>query len=277
MPRLSLAHLTIEAADPVALIEAAAAAGFDAVGLRVISAPGAPPRPLVAGDPALIDRVQAALAATGLEVLQVNSFWITPDTTDSDFAPVLETAARLQAGSVLVVISDPDRQRAADRFAACCAAAEPLGIGIALEFQSYSPVRTVAQALRLIETGGFGNAGLVVDALHLDRGGGSPADVAAVPPERLRFVQLCDAPAQRPAPEALRREARAARLYPGEGELPLFELMDALPRGVPLDLEVPCERAAHLPPVEQARLAAEATRRFLDAYAATRAEKQSSS
>jgi sugar phosphate isomerase/epimerase len=267
MHRLSLAHLTIEAADPVELIDAAAEGGFDAVGLRVVSVPGTPPRPTVAGDRALIGRAQAALAATGLEVLQVNSFWITPETTASDFAPVVEAAALLKAGSVLVVISDPDPGRAAARFAECCAAAEPLGIRVALEFQSYSPVRTVAQAMRVIGASGYRNAGLVADALHLDRGGGRPSDLALVPPERLPFVQLCDAPAQKPPPENLRREARAGRLYPGEGELPLFALLDALPRDIPLDVETPCARSAHLPMAEQARLAAAATRRFLGAYA----------
>jgi sugar phosphate isomerase/epimerase len=267
MHRLSLAHLTIEAADPVELIEAAAAAGFDAVGLRVVSAPGAPARPPLAGDAALLGRAQAALAATGLKVLQVNSFWITPDMRADAFAPVVEAAALLKAGHVLVVISDPEPERAAARFAECCAAAEPLGIRVALEFQSYSPVRTVAQAMRMIAASGCRNAGLAVDALHLDRGGGRPSDLAGVPPERLFFVQLCDAPAQRPPPEALRREARTGRLYPGEGALPLSELMDALPRDVPLDIETPREGSAQSPMAEQARLAAESARRFLSACA----------
>lgn len=266
MHRLSLAQLTIDDADPFVLIEAAAKAGFDSVGLRVISAPGAPARPSVAGNPGLIARVSECLAENSVTVLQVNSFWITPETTAADFPPVLEAGARLGAESVLVVIGDPDLERAAARFAACCAAAEPLGIGVALEFQSYSPVRTVAHALRMIETSGYGNAGLVVDALHLARSGGRPADLAAVPPERLLFVQLCDAPARTPPTEALRREARRARLYPGDGELPLFELMDALPSGVPLDVEAPCESSAHLSAAEQARLASEATRRFLERY-----------
>jgi sugar phosphate isomerase/epimerase len=266
MHRLSLAHLTIDRADPFELIEAAAKAGFDSVGLRVISAAGAPARPSLAGNPGLIARVEAFLVESGLDVLQVNSFWITPETTARDFPPVLDAAARLRARNVLVVIADPDLVRARMRFAECCAAAEPLGIGIALEFQSYSPVRTVSQAVQFVETTGHANAGLVVDALHLDRSGGSPADLAGVPAGRLLFAQLCDAPARKPSPQALRQEARAGRLYPGEGELPLFALMDALPKNIPLDIELPCERVAHLPAMEQARLAADATRRFLRAY-----------
>ena len=266
MPRLSLAHLTIDHADALAFIEAAARAGFDSVGLRVVSAPGAPPRPPLAGSSNLIARAKASLAAHHLDVLQVNSFWITPETAVAAFHPVIDAAAQLQARHILTVIADPDPGRAAATFAACCAAAEPLGISMALEFQSYSPVRTIGEAVRMVEKSGFRNAGIVVDALHLDRSGGGPADLAAVPAGRFAFVQLCDAPARRPPPEGLRREARGGRLYPGEGELPLFALMDALPDGVPLDVEAPCRRAAHLPPAEQARLAAEATRRFLSAW-----------
>lgn len=267
MHRLSLAHLTVDNADPLTLIDAAAKAGFDSIGLRVVSAPGVPQRQPVAGDADLIARLKASLASNSLDVLQVNSFWITPETNPSSFRPVLEAAARLGARNVLVVIGDADLARAKARFAECCALAEPLGIGIALEFQSYSPVRTVAQAVRTVEESGYKNAGIVVDALHLDRSGGAASDLAAIPEGRLSFVQLCDAPARKPPPNALRREARSGRLYPGEGELPLFDLLDALPHDVPLDVEAPCERAANLPAVEQARLAADATRRFLIAYA----------
>ncbi len=266
-PGLSLAHLTIDGADPLAFVDAAAKAGFDAVGLRVVSAPGAPQRPSLAGDAGLIARVKAALAANALKVLQVNSFWIMPETRPSAILPAVEAAAQLGARHVLTVIGDADRERAAARFGECCAVAAPFGIGLALEFQSYSPVRTVAQAVRMVEDSGYGNAGIAVDALHLARSGGRPSDLRAIPAGRLSFVQLCDAPAEAPPPDALRREARAGRLRPGEGALPLFELMDALPPGVPLDVEAPSEAVAHLPFAEQARLAAGATRRFLSAYA----------
>ena len=195
----------------------------------------------------------------------MNSFWITPERTAVHFAPVLDAALELGAENVLVVIGDPDLARGTEHFDACCAAAEAAGIGIALEFHSYSPVRSLAQALRIVEENGYQGAGLVVDTLHFDRGG-QPGDLAGLPEGRLRFVQLADAPATRPAPQDLRREARTGRLYPGEGQLPLFEILDALPDAVPLDVEAPLGASLILPAHEQARLAAEATRRFLSAW-----------
>src|SRR5262245_53671023 len=102
--RLSLAQLTINDACGPALIEAAAVSGFDAVGLRVVSPAGVAPHPPIAGNETLLREVEASLAATGLTVLDVNSFWITPDITVEHFKPVIDAAVRLRAPHVLVVI-----------------------------------------------------------------------------------------------------------------------------------------------------------------------------
>ena len=61
-----------------------------------------------------------------------------------------------------------------------------------------------------------------------------------------------------PAPHdtpALIREARTGRLLPGEGALPLRELVAALPPDVPLAIEAPCRQTADLPALERARRA----------------------
>ncbi len=38
-------------------------------------------------------------------------------------------------------------------------------------------------------------------------------------------------------------EARARRLLPGEGELPLAGMLRALPSGMPVSVEAPCQSA----------------------------------
>ena len=106
MNPLSLAQLTINDACGPDLIEAAAKAGFDAVGLRVISPAGVVQHPTIAGDEAKLREVERSLSATGLNVLDVNSFWITPQTRAEDFKPVVDAAVRLRAPQVLVVIDD---------------------------------------------------------------------------------------------------------------------------------------------------------------------------
>ena len=79
-------------------------------------------------------------------------------------------------------------------------------------------------------------------------------------------MHFCDAPPFVPdgrSAEELRRESRTARLQPGEGGLWLAELLDALPRDIPISIEAPSARHAGLPAAERARLSREATLAFL--------------
>ena len=82
--------------------------------------------------------------------------------------------------------------------------------------------------------------GLLVDALHWKRSGGSVADVAALPREWLSYVQLCDAPepgADPSDPDAILTEAIDGRVPLGQGGLPLSRLLDQLPFGIPISIE----------------------------------------
>jgi sugar phosphate isomerase/epimerase len=106
-----------------------------------------------------------------------------------------------------------------------------------------------------------------VDALHFDRSGGSPADLASVPPARLPFLHLCDAaPATDRSMDALIATARGGRLPPGCGAIDLVGIVAAMPRGIPLALEVPMEDFMRAEgPEAVARRAIEGARRILDA------------
>lgn len=102
------------------------------------------------------------------------------------------------------------------------------------------------------------NTSVVVDALHFSRSGGWPAHVGQVDPALFRYAQICDASAEMPGPTDtpnLIREARTGRLLPGEGVLPLRELVAALPAGIPLAIEAPSRATADLPALERARRA----------------------
>src|SRR5436190_11169964 len=108
-----------------------------------------------------------------------------------------------------------------------------------LEFIPYTQLRDLADAAALRAAAAPADAGLLVDALHLARSGGSPADIAGFDPALFSFVHLCDAPRMLPPADELRSEAREARLYPGEGELWLSEFVDAFPPDTPLVVEAP--------------------------------------
>jgi sugar phosphate isomerase/epimerase len=263
--RLSLAHLTVLDADPLTLIEAAAAGGFDAIGLRIVA-----PMPTdrivpVVGDEAMIRAIQTRLADRGLEILDVEAVWLFPDADIPGYRPAFEVAERLGARHVLVVGNDPDEARVTEHFARFCELARPHGLIAMLEFIPYCHTRTLGDALRVVRASGAPNAGVLLDTLHLARSGGSAADIATLDSSLIAYAQLCDARAARPATiDALRQEARAGRRYPGEGALDLAAFVAALPAGLPLGIEAPCAEYAHLDPVERARRCGAATRAVLD-------------
>ena len=139
-------------------------------------------------------------------------------------------------------------------------------LGLALELMPYTALNSLEKASRLVTGCKRANVGLLIDALHLARSGGTPEDVAGLPPGQIAYLQLCDAPQHRPADLPLRVESLNNRLYPGEGELPLVALLDALPPGIVIDVETPVAADRHLPADQRAAKAAAATRRLVHAW-----------
>jgi len=253
---LSLAHLTLIEASPLELIDAAAAAGFTHVGLRVIAREPRPSWMPVAGNAVMERETKRRLAATGLKVQDLEVFWLAPDFQLADHAPALAFGGELGAHNIVVICDDPDRNRAIDSFARLCEAARPFGLRPALEFIPYTQIKTLAHAIDMLQAANATNAGLLLDLLHLSRSGGSPADLANVPRELIALAHVCDAPATIPQTvSGLRREAREDRMYPGEGALPIKAFLAALPAETPVALEAPNPRHAHLSFAERARLA----------------------
>jgi len=76
-------------------------------------------------------------------------------------------------------------------------------------------------------------------------------------------VQFCDAPLR--GEKEYFFEALEQRCMPGEGELPLADMLAALPRGIPLSIEIPHKRLAQagVAHAERVRRAVEGTRAVL--------------
>lgn len=265
---ISLCALTALELAPPDLVSTAAAAGYSHVGLRLIAATTTEPQRAMIGDTPMVRETRARLDATGVQVLDIEVLRLKPDTrVADDLLPAIETGAWLGAKYALVTGNDPDEARLADRFAELCDLAARYGVAPQLEFMSFSDLKTLPQAARVIERAGRANAGIVVDAYHYSRTHCRLADVARVPPSRFRYAQLCDAPAAiPPTPEAILAEARAARRFPGEGEIDLASIVRALPPGIPVAVEVPTlELARTVNAVERARRAIAGVRRVLAA------------
>lgn len=265
---LTVAHLTL-GASPLQNIEAAAAAGFGAVGLRICGrrVGDAFPTPVL-GVPKAQRELRTRAADLGIRLSNVSGYQFYPDVTLDQVEPVVEATAAIGMPIIVANGFDPDLDRFTDLFARYCDLAAKSGIRIALEFLPYSGVRNLADAWRVVQRSGRDNAGLLLDALHLERSGGSPADIETVPASRIVFAQLCDGPAwQGPkTDEALLGEARGARLPAGTGVLPLFDYLDALPAGCEIEYEVARGDMANRPAVDKARAAAADAERFMARY-----------
>lgn len=264
----SLAALTVLELSPPEMVEVAARAGYDRVGLRLIPAtPEEHHFPLIA-DAALRRRTQARLRDTGIAVLDVEILRLRPETDVAcDFAAALEVGAELGASEVLVAGNDDDEGRLTDNFAALCELAERFGLHPHLEFMPWTGVRDLSQARRIVATANRPNAGLLVDAFHFERSGSRIDELAEVPRHWIRYAQLCDVAGPRPdSMDEIIRQARQARCFPGDGDIDLAGLLAALPPDIPLSLEIPTQalRERGVSALERARRALAASRRLLD-------------
>ena len=258
---ISLAALTVLEAGPVDTIRIARATGYSHVGLRPVAAtPNERHWPMPTDAPLLAD-IRAALAGEGVGVLDLEILRLTPVIDWDEVKATVALAQSLGAARILVADSDPDPIRARDSLAQMGEIAQSAGAVAALEFMPLTCASTLAAARERIR--GVAGATILVDAFHLVRSGGGVADVAAGDPQ-VSYCQLCDIAGPIPTMDAILQEARADRLFPGEGEIDLAGLLKRLP-DVPLSLEIPADRLrlAGIGPMERAALAIHATRLLL--------------
>lgn len=264
MNRLVLAPTTLPAAPPVEFIEAAGAAGFDGIGLRLNASPGLPFYP-VAGNAPLIREIKRRVADLRLPVHDILSFYLQPDTDVGRYAAALDLGAELGAKYALTIGDDPDWGRMRDNFGRLCDAAAPLGIAASIEFVPRRALANLPQTLRLMREAGRPNVSLCIDPLHVTRSGATAADLKKLNPRLIPYVQLCDGILEpgEPDPEGIGRTAPERRCMPGDGALPLRDILGAVPAGIPISVEVPFEREAGLTPLEWTGRVARKTRSFL--------------
>jgi len=181
--------------------------------------------------------VRQRLDDTGIVALDIEP--IIPSVEGNDFAEqLIEAAVIIGAQHILFTSRLKDQARTTERYQQVCELAESHGIKVVCEFLPIFPLNTLSMAADIVGTSGVSNGGVLIDNLHLSRSGSSIDDVKAMPIDLFPYLQICDAPAQCPTDFAgLLDEALNGRLCPGEGSLPIVELLEAVP-AVPLSFEV---------------------------------------
>jgi sugar phosphate isomerase/epimerase len=267
MRTLTLGFLNCPEVGALELVDVAAAAGFTSVGVRITGRRLTDAFAPVVGNARALAAIRTRAREAGVRLASISAYHFYPEVNATHLDPLLDAASELGAAMILVACYDADHARFADTIAAFADAAAPRGIRLFLEFVPFSQARSLADALAIVARVDRANFGMIVDPLHLARSGGTPADVAQVPPDRLFFAQLCDAAPECPSGVDLATEARTLRLAPGDGELPLHALLDSLPPELELECEFPTAANLRLPPVQRARGIREAALRFLGAHA----------
>jgi sugar phosphate isomerase/epimerase len=158
--------------------------------------------------------------------------------------------------------ADAEEARLVQTFGALCELAGRFGLGCNIEPMPWVDVSTVAKAMRILDAVDAKNAALLVDPIHFFRADDKLEDLGKIPASRFRYLQFCDARAERPADmQELIRQARGDRLMPGEGGLDLRGLLAALPADLPMCLEIPY--AKPMDALQRARIALESTRKLI--------------
>jgi sugar phosphate isomerase/epimerase len=256
---VSLAAGVVQEFPATEVVHAAAQAGFNATGIWC--------------DPArwtgaCTDRVSRALRDTGLIALDLEVVWFRPGEVDSAHDGMIEIAMEIGARNLLCVSSEPDIARTRQRFEYTCRKAEGSDLRVVLEFLALTEIRSLPQALAVVRDVGHPAGGILVDTLHLLRTGGAALDLRDIDSALMPYLQVCDASAslRDSSPEGLMEDALYLRQLPGDGELPLRDILTEVDPLLPLSLEIRSrELIDRYPsdPLARATHVWQATRRFL--------------
>jgi sugar phosphate isomerase/epimerase len=263
---ISLAAGVVQEFPPDDVVYAAAGAGFNATGIWC---------DLESWSSARSDRVKTALAETGLRALDLEVVWFKPGEALSTHDAMIEIALDLGVHNVLCVSSEPDIADTKKRFEHLCKKAGAGSLRVVLEFLAFTEIRSLRQSLEVVQDVAHPCGGILVDTLHLQRTGASALDLCTVDPAIMPYIQLCDARAQPQdsSPEGLLEDALYLRQLPGDGELPLWEILGQLDPLLPLSLEIRSRELLERHPTDPLARASrvfEATQRFLRTAAVTR-------
>ncbi len=235
---ISLAALTVLEAYPVEAVGIALRCGYSHIGLRPVAAtPDEQHFPILTDRP-MQREMLAALDGEGIGVLDVEIIRILPEMDWPLIEVTLAFAQQFGATRMLVADNDPVSERSKASLAQLAELAAPYGVMPHLEFMPWTCAPNLNAAQHRIKD--IANCALLIDAFHLVRSGGQVAELHPCDPQ-IGYLQLCDIAGPSPAMDEILREARSDRLFPGEGDIELKQLLRRLPE-IPVSLEIPTDR-----------------------------------
>jgi sugar phosphate isomerase/epimerase len=264
MPKLGIENISVFGLPPVEFVNLAADLGCEHISTGLISfgynPHGYAPFSL-RDDAALRREMIAAMHDRGVSISLGEGLTVRPGGDVRDYASDLDIMYELGVRRINTVSMDPDLSRSFDQFGALAEMAAERGVETTTELAPSLTVADLPTALAAVRHVGRPDFKLLIDTMHLVRSGSTAADIAAVDPELIGYVQICDAPLK-PRFESYFEESMYERMAPGTGELGLLEIVAALPRDRVFALETPLrsEAEAGVGPHERLGRCVEATR-----------------
>jgi sugar phosphate isomerase/epimerase len=238
---LGIERLCMFDMPPVPFIELAAELGCPNVGLGLTSMGYYNPHGYAAwslrDDPALRRDTIAALAANGVTISLLEGFAVQPGKDVREQAADLDIVHALGGRRINAVSTDRDMDRSCEGLAIIADMAAERGIEVVTEIGP-PPIKRLDRALEAVRRIDRPNFRLLIDTMHFFRMGSTVEELAAIDPALVGYVQLCDVPLASPF-ESYMEEALHERMPPGQGELPLADVLALLRPDVVVSLEVP--------------------------------------
>jgi sugar phosphate isomerase/epimerase len=217
-------------------------------------------------DQALRREMIAAMHDQGVAISLGEGLTVRPGGDVRGYERDLDIFFELGARRINTVSMDPDESRSFDQFGRLAELAGARGLTTTTEFAPGLTVSNLSSALKAVRHVNRPDFKLLIDTMHLVRSGSGAADVAALDPTLIDYVQLCDAPGT-PRFDSYFEESMFERMAPGMGGLGLAEIVAALPRDRVFSLEVPLrsEAEAGIGPRERLGKCVDSARRLLAA------------
>jgi sugar phosphate isomerase/epimerase len=250
---------------PMDYIYATKNAGYEGIGIRLYRAPGRTYNynPIV-GNPSLMRDVKKAIPDLGLEMYDVYSYYLQPTMEWDIILPSLDFAGELGARYLLVIGDDSEWNRMVDNMGRICEKVKPMGIQVCIE--AYATCLTpMATAVKFCEDTRQYNVGLCMDPRQGFRDEKEQSNLLLREVDRsfLPYAQINDS-----TPYGTNNG-----ILPGEGTVPLFEYLDALPQGIDLSTEAQFPSDYSYTGAEWAKMTVERIHKFLARYDAWRATR----
>ncbi len=212
------------------------------LGFAPLKSLGYPPFSL-RDDSALRRELLAAMADRGVSISLGEGLLIAAGVDVSSYAADLDVMAELRIPRINTVSLEPDRTRTFDQLAALTALAADRGIATCVEPVVGLSIADLPTALDAVEYVGRDDVSLLIDTMHVARFGADADELRSLPAERIGYIQLSDTTMQ-PRLSHYAEEAMFERMAPGDGELPLADMLAALPDDRVVGLEIPMRSRA---------------------------------